>query len=44
MSKSPQRSSTTEINKHTGSGYSLFMHCSFDVTERCLIAIEVKTV
>ena len=33
MSKNPQRSSTTEINKHTSSGYSLFMHCSFDVTE-----------
>ena len=23
-------SSTTEINKHTPSGYSLFTHCSFD--------------
>ena len=26
----PSESSTTEINKHTPSGYSLFMHCSFD--------------
>ena len=26
----PNESSTTEINKHTLSGYSLFMHCSFD--------------
>ena len=26
----PNKSSTTEINKHTPSGYSLFMHCSFD--------------
>ena len=23
-------SSTTEINKHTSSGYSIFTHCSFD--------------
>ena len=26
----PEESSTTEINKHTLSGYSLFTHCSFD--------------
>ena len=26
----PQKSSTTKINKHTPSGYSLFTHCSFD--------------
>ena len=26
----PKESSTTEINKHTPSGYSLFTHCSFD--------------
>ena len=26
-------SSTTEINKHTPSGYSLFAHCSFDKTK-----------
>ena len=26
-------SSTTEINKHTPSGYSLFTHCSFDQTK-----------
>ena len=26
-------SSTTEINKHTPSGYSLFTHCSFDKTK-----------
>ena len=26
----PEESSTTEINKHTASGYSLFTHCSFD--------------
>ena len=26
----PEESSTTEINKHTPSGYLLFTHCSFD--------------
>ena len=26
----PKKSSTTKINKHTPSGYSLFTHCSFD--------------
>ena len=26
----PEKSSTTNINKHTPSGYSLFTHCSFD--------------
>ena len=26
----PEESSTTEINKHTPSGYSFFPHCSFD--------------
>ena len=29
----PRESSTTEINKHTPSGYSLFTHCSFDKTK-----------
>ena len=29
----PEESSTTEINKHTSSGYSLFTHCSFDKTK-----------
>ena len=29
----PKKSSTTEINKHTASGYSLFMHCSSDATK-----------
>ena len=32
----PEESSTTEINKHTPSGYSLFMHCSFDKTKNKL--------
>ena len=26
----PKESSTTKINKHIPSGYSLFTHCSFD--------------
>ena len=29
----PEESSTTEINKHTPSGYSLFTHCSFYETK-----------
>ena len=32
----PEESSTTEINKHTPSGYSLLTHCSFDKTENKL--------
>ena len=32
----PNESSTTEINKHTPSGYSLFTHCSFDKTKNQL--------
>ena len=26
----PKNSSTTKINKHTASGYSLFTNCTFD--------------
>ena len=29
----PKKSSSTKINKYTPSGYSLFMHCSFDTTK-----------
>ena len=29
----PQKSSSTDINKHTASGYSLFSHCLFDKTK-----------
>ena len=29
----PKKSSTTEINKHALSDYSLFIHCSFDTVE-----------
>ena len=32
----PEESSTTEINKHTPSGYSLFTYCSFDKTKNKL--------
>ena len=32
----PNQSSTTEINKHTPSGYSLFTHCSFGKTKNKL--------
>ena len=38
----PEKSSTTKINKHTPSGYSLFTHCSFDTKKISLIIIEVK--
>ena len=31
-----EKSSTTKINKHTPSGYSLFIHCSFDTTKNKL--------
>ena len=32
----PEKSSTTKINKHTPSGYSLLTHCSFDRTKNKL--------
>ena len=32
----PEKSSTTKINKHTPSDYSLFTHCSFDTTKNKL--------
>ena len=31
--KNPEKSSTTQINKHTASIYLLFTHCSFDNTK-----------
>ena len=33
---SPKELSTTKINKHPTSGYSLFTYCSFDVTKNKL--------
>ena len=32
----PKKSSTTKINKHTASGYSLLTDCSFDATKNKL--------
>ena len=32
----PEKSSTTKVNKHTPSGYSLFTCCSFDTTKNKL--------
>ena len=32
----PNESSTTKINKHTPSGYSIFTHCSFDISKNKL--------
>ena len=32
----PNESSTTKINKHTSSGYSIFTHCSFDKSKNKL--------
>ena len=32
----PEKSSTTKINKHTPSGYSLFTHCSFNKVDNKL--------
>ena len=29
----PEKSSTTKVNKHSPSGYSLFTQCSFDTTK-----------
>ena len=40
----PEKPLTSKINKHAPSGYSLFPHCSFDLTKNRLIVIEVKTV
>ena len=40
----PEELSTTEVNKHTPSGYSLFTHCSLIKQQINLIIIEVKIV
>ena len=34
--KNPKKSSTTKINKHAPSGYSLFTQCSFDTAKNKL--------
>ena len=33
----PNESSTTKINKHTPSGYSIFTSCSFDESKNKLL-------
>ena len=38
----PEKLSTTKINKHTQSGYSLFTHCSFDTTKNKLVQYRGK--
>ena len=38
----PQKSSTTKINEHIPSGYSLFTHCSFDKTKNKLDSYRGK--
>ena len=30
----PKKSSATKINKYTASGYSLFTHCSFNISKK----------
>ena len=34
--RNPEKLSTTKVNKHTPSGYSLFTHCLFDTTKNKL--------
>ena len=38
----PNESSTTKMNKHTPSGYSIFTHCSFDVSKNKLNYYRAK--
>ena len=38
----PKKSTKSEINLHTTYGYSLFIHCSFDITKKSLILIETN--
>ena len=38
----PEKASTTKINKHAPSGYSLFTHCSFDTTKNKLDYYRAK--
>ena len=40
----PKKSSATKINKYTGSGYSLFTHCSFHATKNKLDYYRSKIV
>ena len=38
----PEKLSTTKINKHTSSVYSLFIHCSFDTTKNTFVIINLS--
>ena len=38
----PNKLSTTKVNKHTPTDYSLFIHCSFDVTKNSLDYYRVQ--
>ena len=38
----PKKSPTTKINKHTDSGYSLFLYCSFNDIKKIMIITEVE--
>ena len=40
----PEESSTTKINKHKPSGYSIFTHCSFNKSKNKLNYYRVKIV
>ena len=40
----PNKSSTTKINKHAASVYSLFTDCSFIIQKIRMIIIDVKTI
>ena len=40
----PKRSSATKIDRHATSGYSLFTHSLFAVTNVSMIFLESKTV
>ena len=37
----PNELSTTKINKHTPSGYSIFTYCSFDPQKKIIIEAKI---
>ena len=40
----PKKPSTTKLNKHAASGYSLFTHCSFIATKSSMIITDARIV
>ena len=42
--KNPKKPSTTKLNKHAASGYSLFTHCSFNATKSSMIITDARIV